>query len=285
MKKEKGFSLVEVVIATGIMSVVAIGMSNLIQNQSQSISFLEDRLSKNDVKVFVTSKLSDGDGCTNTLLNNNVLAKGNIINLSSLKDKDNSDFIVIGDDDLGVYDRLEISEIELENEDVPLSLNATGMMKLRVFVTRQRASAGPLELAPVEIDVNAVVNDTTLTVESCNVTGAGSGGELEKACVFNQTTPGTTTPLITGTPHGHGTNGIPTNPHWPSTTQSLIVKDGESGLITHRVQYVNGGPHGTNYQNIVEETYTCSNKNLILNGSRVISSVPTGTNDGPEGPD
>ena len=67
MVKNAGFSLIEVLIVTAIISFLGLGISTILKNQSDMLFLLEDKLEQNQVIRSVDSMLSNPFMCTDLL--------------------------------------------------------------------------------------------------------------------------------------------------------------------------------------------------------------------------
>jgi len=175
--KENGSALISVIIAGSIMSVILLGASQMIERQSQSTAFLEDRLSKVDFQGTLMGKLSDELACTNTI---NGLRVESEQNLARILEKDGS--TAYSNNSSGVnnalssFNKLSINQIKLINVSTANAPDQSGDMKIRVFPVRQRTGGGPQELAPFDVSIR-VRTDSSRALAYCKAYGDGSGLE------------------------------------------------------------------------------------------------------------
>lgn len=175
---ENGFTIISVIIAASIASVVGLAISTLIVSQSSSVSYLEDRLSTLALDSNLQLNFSDSQACTHSLKGKSILGSQNIM---ALKDKDANEFVSASPSSvLSSYDRLDISAIQLVNVNATNAPGSSGKMNLLVNIERQRNS-GPRDLKPKELKL-AVTVDASGKIDTCSLTSGSGGGEFEKAC-------------------------------------------------------------------------------------------------------
>jgi hypothetical protein len=170
---QNGFGLIMVIISASIMSVLVLGISNMMVNNASSISYLEDRSNSLDFKNVLTLELSNSLACTNSLSSIN-LTSGSL-NLNSIRDQSNT--IVRNTNDS--YDMISIGNMKIENVNVPLNTNSTGIANLIVTLNRLR---GKQVLKPLTIPIQITTTSSNpLRVASCVAVGdagalAGNAG-------------------------------------------------------------------------------------------------------------
>jgi prepilin-type N-terminal cleavage/methylation domain-containing protein len=64
LSMDKGFSLVEMLVAAGIMGVIALSMSSLLVNQSKQTTFVENKLDRSELRNLMLQAFVDEDVCT-----------------------------------------------------------------------------------------------------------------------------------------------------------------------------------------------------------------------------
>jgi len=269
-KDQKGFSLISAVVAAGLMSAIGLGVSNLIIQQSNSVSYLEDRLAKVDLKTKVTSLLSEGSSCANTFGGLGVPAVSTPTQIFQTPLKN-----VIGDDgvvfletgtsniDDRLYQQLEITSINLENLNVPIggSVVETGRVKTVMNVRRTRG-LGNIDMAPIELelDVETDVNDL---VVSCNVVGARQTASLSEACVGSITS-------LTGTQTGrlgHIHSSVYSDAslyRGNYTTEFRVFENGETGIANINISNGYHSSCSTTQYTATPEVFSCVDGSMVL---------------------
>jgi len=82
--REKGFTLIEVIIAGGIMLVIAAGFTSMITNQSHVVKQMELKIQKSTVSEQVTKFYSDAAECTLALAGETLPNIGGFTNLPNI---------------------------------------------------------------------------------------------------------------------------------------------------------------------------------------------------------
>lgn len=103
-KLEKGFSLLEMMVALGLSGMVTVGYLHFNNQLVHSQKNFEDRMSINELTSKAQSILSEKDACRQTFSNLNVTTLGNI---NELKQNDGTGFLVVGQDYAGGRVRLQ----------------------------------------------------------------------------------------------------------------------------------------------------------------------------------
>lgn len=143
-------------IALGIMGLMTLAFSNLIQSQMRSIAVLEDKLSAVDLENLVNRIISDETACRNSFLNANLSAA---VDIPVLRDSANNELP-------SNYDYLIIRRISLTPLTIPAS-GGQGYANLMIELERTRAQEHTLK--PIEKNV-AVFTDSSRRITACNVT-------------------------------------------------------------------------------------------------------------------
>lgn len=67
--RNKGFTIVEVLVAVGIMGIVSLGIAEMFRQMAEQQRNVVQLMNKQDLKNSILVAIRDKDGCTNTLLN------------------------------------------------------------------------------------------------------------------------------------------------------------------------------------------------------------------------
>ncbi len=162
---QKGFGLLEVVIAASIMSAIGLAFATMISQMNGTVGYIEDRSAALDLKHIMTLDLSSSQACVNSFGGLNVVANQNVPNLKNTTN-------VVSYTNNQVYDRINFNGFRLQNVNVPLAPNSTGRMNLVVDLTRQR-TAGPNSLKPQTIPLQ-VTSNATGRISDCVAIGEGA---------------------------------------------------------------------------------------------------------------
>lgn len=168
--QNKGFTLVEVLVASSVLLIAGLALGSLIVNQARQVSYLEDRMSYQNLKEEINQLLNDPVACKNSLETvkvPNVL--GNVTKGAlTLKSQSNQLLFDPSNPKKNSYDRITISKISLKNDNVGMGdVNGEGV--LQIEVKRQRTGLGPDEFAIIEKPVYLEVNPAR-AIQSCSGT-------------------------------------------------------------------------------------------------------------------
>ncbi len=182
MLTQKGFSIAQVVVAMSIMSVVSLGITSMLQNQTNTVFYLEDKMSHQNFKKEVENLLSDSAACTESLTNINVPASilPNATQLFNIKDSTGAVVFDAANNNRNKFDKLEISNISIQNVDI-VGAAVAGKVNIKVDVRRQRGPANTNQALQSVVIQKDVVIDGTRAVTSCT----GGGNDPSNACLEN----------------------------------------------------------------------------------------------------
>jgi type II secretory pathway pseudopilin PulG len=165
MKNEKGFALIQVLIAVSIAAMVAVGVADLISNQAKSVSYLEDKMSVLGLSNQLLMILATSGACTNSLAGKSASSDQLITQI-----KDKADNLVYDTNtNENKYDQLIIDKVTLKNIDVT-GANSSGRMKLVIEILRIRKGGGPPGLKPISVEITVSTNGSN------NIISCGAGG-------------------------------------------------------------------------------------------------------------
>lgn len=168
----KGFSLPGLMVSAAVMSVLSLGIASIINNMQNSVSFIEDKQSMNDLKTMITMDLSANTSCQRTFAGMSVPGVQANLSIPSLRNHLNAVTYSSGQE----YDRLNISNFNLINETVSLP-SLSGRMTLEVNVQRARQSS--VAMKPIRIPINVQIGPDSrivnCAVEGSNGLASGNG--------------------------------------------------------------------------------------------------------------
>lgn len=237
---EKGFSLIEVLIVSGIGLFIATAFFQMTISQSKALTYMEDRMAAMDFKSIVTSYFLDEQSCRETL---NGLSSTSANTVNTIRDRNRRVLYSTTGPQSAFGDFLNIAAMGLQPQTAgPVAANSIGMMDLIVEFNRGRASGSK---TAVYVTIPVTVQLTGTTVTTC----IASGGTL--ASVSNPGgTGGTQNPTggggSTGSSSGSCTEGYvqmrtncsgSNNVFCQATTGSLQqCRNGTWRSVGHRVQ-------------------------------------------------
>lgn len=175
LNKEKGFSIPSVIMAGTLMSVIGLGITNMMTSNAQTIAYLEDKSAVMDLKNLITLQLSDQDSCKNSLSNINL--SSNTLNIQNLRDKNNQIIYQSSSN----HDKINIGNMRIENNNLPIATSSSGLVNLVIPIDRQR---GQQTLSSLKIPVQvSTTNTSPIRVDNCVAVGYGASlNDLSRRC-------------------------------------------------------------------------------------------------------
>ena len=163
---ERGFSLIQVVVAASLMSVISLGIASLIHNQSQNINYLEDRLSHQNLKIEFDALVNSL--CLKQLKDLQIPKLTKEIKKIKLVRTDGNDLYNPYTPDQNNFEMLKIDRVTIQNVTLLGSL-LNGRIELSLYPKRIRRGGGPTELKPFKKEINVTINNTLQRkVTGCN---------------------------------------------------------------------------------------------------------------------
>lgn len=192
INNQKGFSLIQVMVAGTIMSLLSLSMASLIADQRTATAQLEDQLEKVQLIRSIESVLGDSLSCQNSLSGVSIPANGGSVNVPSLRDTVGNALVSSN----AVEGNLMVGQIILRNSSVGSGVSS-GFVDIMVPISRVRKGGGPAEMKPIETRVNVSVN-AARNVVGC--TGNSVNFNVLNAGVIPPSTPQTGVALAAAQP-------------------------------------------------------------------------------------
>ena len=253
LNNNNGFSLISIIVAAAVGMIVVGAISKVIISQSEQVAYLEDRLSKTNLKGTLQNLLTPL-ACQNTFRGQSVPSSPRRI--TELRDtNDNIVYqIPLPGGGLPDFEKLEIARMELHNIDLPSAADASGRMKFVVFTERIRSKGAKLN--PIEIDLD-VATDSSSLINDCSQ----SGGPLtlnpgEMPCILPITT------NTGGAPPPPGAPGLASRMKANYTDNLEIFPHGQRDIVDHSFEPYSSYCWGK-VERVFRDTYRCNNKQLI----------------------
>lgn len=187
-KKNKGFSLVELMIVVGILSVVLYGSMSVFSKQMNDLKVYENKLSKLNLEKDLTKIIGEAASC-NTAITFPVSfsdPSSSIFNNFEVSDKYGNLFISPNTASAkNTYDQLQLNSVVLTNPN-NIPANGSGIANLLVFAKPKNSS---LSMSPIEVPIE-VVTDAGGNVSSCVGGGGGNWASMPAGAhcgIFMQT--------------------------------------------------------------------------------------------------
>ncbi len=185
MFNQMGFSIAQVVVAMSIMSAMSLGLTSMIQNQSNTVFYLEDKMSHQNLKKEVENLLNDSAACTESLTNITVptallSASPNASQPFIIKDKAGAVVYDVANTTRNKFDRLNISNIKIQNVDIS-GAATTGKINIVMDVRRQRGPANTNQALQSVVIQKEVTIDGTRNVTGC----VNTGDDALNSCLTN----------------------------------------------------------------------------------------------------
>lgn len=158
MKCEKGFSLAEIMIAMGLLSVLTLGVSSMMKNMQQGQATAEVKLEQLEIRRVISMVLMDRLACENTLKN---IILGNTI--SDIKNSSGVSLYSVGKS----YgnNTLKISSIQTKDLGEIDSSGVRSAELLIKFDKLKKMAMGQIKQATIRL--NVVADSTTKLISSC----------------------------------------------------------------------------------------------------------------------
>lgn len=158
-----GFSLVEVMMVSGLMLIISLGAAQFITSQGQQISVMEDRMSRLQLEQEFNRIFGDRDLCAGLLKNVRIYKNQDPQEIRVINALNN----VIYDPNLeeNLYDHLNIDFVHLRNLTVK-GANDVGELEVIVGLERLRKGGSNNQMSPISLRFPAVINKKSF-VTSC----------------------------------------------------------------------------------------------------------------------
>lgn len=273
MKNDHGFTLLEIVVATGLLAALSLGVVSLLQTMTKGQNTAETKIEELEIRRMITTVLTNKDACLNTL-------GGKSIGETITEIKNSEHHSMFETDKIYGNNTLKISAMKTLDLDQAFD-DGTRMINLEVSFVKLKNISGNLKTTTVPIRVEAPSADGKITScfadadsmiqKSCETAG---GTWLGSSCSFPQYvlragdtmttgtladgTPGTGTltasrfsgPLIgnvTGSLHGNVSGGAvsgTTATFTGDVTAPQICTGGNCKLVTDFALRSSGCPNG-----------------------------------------
>ncbi len=154
---QSGFSLIEIMVATTILAFMSVTIADVIVSQSKNVSYLEDRVSYQNLKQQLSEIFSDSSVCIDTFQG---FAIPNIGVDSASRNKISNPTKVFYDltsDATNQYDELKIDSVKVRNVSVA-GPSSSGDVKILIGIKRKRKGGGGEMFKTVELDRVVDVN-------------------------------------------------------------------------------------------------------------------------------
>lgn len=132
LKKDHGFGIIEVIVASGLLAVVSLGVVSFIYDSFRAQRGARATDVMRDFTVEVRSNLSDKDACLNTFSGSS-LTSGSITQ-TTIKDKSNSDLFVSGTKYMGGL--LSFNRIVMQDFIADAGYTNKGKVKLFIYADK-----------------------------------------------------------------------------------------------------------------------------------------------------
>ena len=171
--RQAGFSLIEVLITAGVLSILSLAMANLTAQQRKSTAYLERQLAKVDLIRNIETILQDGPNCQKTLETITMPAVDASVDVASIKDSSGAEIYESSE----IYNRLKLEKIEVINRTV-VSASSTGFVDMLVHIKLEESAEGPKALYPGVFRLSVTVDGSNI-VSGCSQTNFGLVEDFE----------------------------------------------------------------------------------------------------------
>ena len=169
MKNSSGFSLAEILVAAGLLGIVAVGVININKQMNQGMKTGELRFDKMQTQKEILQVLSDTDSCTQTFSGINAKT-GSVSDI-----KDGSGNIKFQINEKTGIQNLEIANFTLSDSHSSVSVVSPGMgdTHLNIQYKGKNGTTGGNKSGKIKLKVETDASDNILT---CYALSSGNGG-------------------------------------------------------------------------------------------------------------
>lgn len=196
MKKSKGFSLIEILVSTAVLSIIAVAASQFFLSQNQMIIYLDTKMSRTQFRGDLALQLSNTANCAASFAGQS-LTQGTQLDVT-IKNLAGQVQYDAKNPQKSRYDKLIINRIYLDGINIP-PIGGLGDINLVLNVSSPSQS---LALSDI-VQKIGVTTDSTGKILSCSAVsdgGAPSGsscGSRMVRCIYNSS-------YVNKTVHGYG---------------------------------------------------------------------------------
>ncbi|MCH2533947.1 MAG: prepilin-type N-terminal cleavage/methylation domain-containing protein [Bdellovibrionales bacterium] len=187
-KQNQGFSLVELMIVVGILSVVLYGSMSVFSKQMNDLKVYESKLSKINLEKDLGRIINEPTAC-NTAITFPISfsdPSNSVFNNFEISDKYGNLFISPNTASVkNTYDQLQLDSIVLTNPN-NIPANGSGVANLLVFAKAKNTN---LSMSPIEVPIEVMI-DASGEVSSCVGGGGGNWASMPSGAhcgIFMQT--------------------------------------------------------------------------------------------------
>jgi len=178
LSNQRGVSMIEVLLMSSVMLVMALSFASMMSSQSQGVAFLEDKLSRVALESNTRLFLSDAGFCK-SLLEDVVAPKGKaVVDLEPAlvrpSQVESLQKFLQKQKDYYSYDKLKMGRMTLENSGLSAP-NSSGTIDVGFYPARLRTGGGPDQLQVVKMKVLVNV-DKDYKITSCSLAETSQGG-------------------------------------------------------------------------------------------------------------
>lgn len=180
-QNKKGFSLIEILVAVGIVSIVGFALTTLFISTQKQNKFIEQKLEKVELEQSIVKLLSDNSTCS-CLLNGPAWSTGTTeINLASLKNGCSGNDLIQASQPINPNSQIRIDTIKIKDISDVGSGMISGVIEIKLKDTIQ-------PMKPIVISGQSFITDNVATptkITSCLGGSINSGNAI--ACGPNTT--------------------------------------------------------------------------------------------------
>jgi|GEM_PF-3522023 len=170
LESQRGGSIIEVVVMSGVMVAMMTGFMSLISHESKNITYLEDKLSRVALESELRMLFSSEGSCQNLFQGFVVPKKGQTVDFSQriTTPLQTTEFEKVfqrrGNDYF--YDKLILEKMDFENSTFTAPATS-GTVDVMFYPERTRKGGGPDTLQPIKLKTSLTV-DASYKITSCS---------------------------------------------------------------------------------------------------------------------
>lgn len=157
LKNSSGFTLVEIMVAMGLMGVITLGVMSQMKNMAQGQATSEMKVEELEMKRIILSTLSDRNACKTTFQSANIGQS-----ISKIQNSAGTAIYQVGN----TYGNKTLKITDIKTEDTGVIQNGTRVVKLHVRIQKMKKII-KANVKDIMIKLNVKAADATSVITDC----------------------------------------------------------------------------------------------------------------------